>query len=920
MSLRLLAIILLVILIDHDSWASETGVLAGLVTDRDSGEELIAVDIVLIGTGVVTQTDLDGRYRVENLTAGTYNVRISYLGYNTKVIEDVEVEAGQARRLDVALESFRANAIDDVMVTATRILSTEGAILADRKRASVVGDAISAAQISRSPDGQAGDALKRVTGLLVVDGGYVNVRGMPDRYNVTLVDGAVATAVDPDLDRKSFNFEVVPTNLVSSLQVIKTALPDMPGDFTGGLVRVNTIEFPEQATTQFSVQTGMDSGSAGEVFYRDAYSGGTDWLGRDDGGRDRPQILVDAGRFPLDTTPYPDDVGRALTNRWSAEETTSPLPRSFAVSHGNRFLPFGRKLGVVGALSYKNSSSINHEYKSYDPSDNWFDATDYLTEINIGALLNVNLELASRQVLSFRNLYGRNTEDSYLAARKFGNELSYRQVMEWEEKDQLASSLAGSHALPVGNLDFKWQLLYNENRGKEPDLRYLDYRLSPEPITMFQNRRNWLYMKEFRNGADTSLEWSLGDVDRPARLAVGAASSTRRRVLDNSPFTIRNEGPAGGIEFLPPETIFAPENFKEGLFTLRYQDQFEGSYNGVQNMNAYYAMLDVPFNLGQESFRLAGGARLEDNQIDVSAYDKMFNDRIPSGYQTSNVLPSVNLTFEYDEKTNVRLAFYRSVNYPEMREIAPVKSIDFKNDWEVVGNADLRYARLSNYDLRLERFPRYGEVLALSFFYKGYTDAIEQNIMPQATLLDLVSWVNGSGKNYGFEVELRSRLDVVSRSLYDFTLSGNYTRVWSEVDYQFLASGSEDVSARLVNAIRPLQGQAPWVVNLNLKWEDEDRGFSATMLYHRVGRRLLSVSVFPERNIYEEPRHLLDMTLTQRLSGSTSFKVSAKNILSASRRRIFDVDQGAGDRLPQVLPYGERDDSASFSASIAVKF
>lgn len=281
--------------------ASAEGSLTGQVKDRDSGEELIAVDVVLVGAGLAAQTDLFGRYSFDDVLAGAYSVRFSYLGYNTRVIDDVREVDGETRRLDAVLESYRANAIDDIMITGTRILSTEGAVLADRKQAAVVGDAISAAQISRSPDGQAGDALKRVTGLLVDSGGYVNVRGMPDRYNVTVVDGAVATSVDPDLDRKSFNFEMIPSNLLSSLQVFKTALPDMPGDFTGGFVRVNTFEFPESQTTQVSIQSGWSEESSDQVFFRDAYRGSADWYGRDDGGRDRPAPLVDAGRLPSDT-------------------------------------------------------------------------------------------------------------------------------------------------------------------------------------------------------------------------------------------------------------------------------------------------------------------------------------------------------------------------------------------------------------------------------------------------------------------------------------------------------------------------------------------------------------------------------------------------------------------------------------------
>jgi len=615
-------------------------------------------------------------------------------------------------------------------------------------------------------------------------------------------------------------------------------------------------------------------------------------------------------------------INLVLPRSATASETVdTPVPYSVAVSHGNRFQVLGRKVGLVAAGSFKSQSSITDEYKSYDPTSEYFDATDYLTEINLGALLNLNVELAEDQQLSFKNLLGRNTEESYLSAYKLGNQLSWRHVLEWEEKQQLTSSVAGTHGLPVGGLELRWRTFYNENNAKEPDLRYLEYHMETDPISMLTNRRHWLYADEYRRGLDTSLDWTLGDVDRPAHVTVGISLSDRSRSLQNNTYTMGRDDIAGGLVFLPPEEIFAPENFKEGLFTLRYQDQFEGSYDGTSAMNAYYGMVDLPFRVGQEEFRLAGGARLENNQIAVDAFDKFTETYLQAGSRATNLLPSANLTYSYDERTNVRLAYYQSVNYPEMREIAPVKSSDFKNDWEVEGNPDLEVATIDNYDLRLEYFPSFGEVFAVSFFYKDLTDAIETSLNSQPNYLDLLSWFNGDGKNYGFELEVRSRLDFVSRALYDFTLAGNYTRVWSEVDYQTLENPEDDdESARFRDATRQLQGQAPWVVNLSLKWESLGLGTSATLLYNRIGRRLVTVAEFPEFNVYEEPRNLLDAAVTQSLGSSVTLKLTAKNILGEARERVFDVDRGVGDRDPVILPYGTRSDRLTAKAAIAVKF
>ncbi|MEZ4386558.1 MAG: carboxypeptidase-like regulatory domain-containing protein [Candidatus Krumholzibacteriia bacterium] len=919
---RLRALAAVVGLLTGLSLAATAGDLVGTVLDQDTGEELIAVDVVLIGTGLFTQTDLDGRFFFTDLAAGAYNLRISYLGYNTKVLADVAVPADGEKQITVKIESFRADAIDDVMVTATRVLSTESAVLADRKNAAVVGDAISAAQISRSPDSQAGDAMKRVTGVTVRGGQYVNVRGMPDRYNVTIVDGAVVTSVDPDLDRKSFNFEMIPASLLASLKVVKTPTPDLPGDFTGGLVEIRTIEFPDKPTTSVSMGTGWNSGVTGKDFYRDAYSGSLDALGWDDGGRDLPEAVADAGPRPTEATAYPDAVGRALDNRWGTEKTAAPLPSSLSISHGDRYTLFGRDVGLVAAVTHSAGSDVTETYKSYDPTSEYFASTNYVGDVRVGALCNVNLKVSERQILSFKNLLGHTAEESYLTAYKLLNALTYWHVLEWEEKNQLTSSLGGSHALPLArDLVWDWQVFYNENRAKEPDRRWLEYNMETDPVRLFTNRRHWLRADEYRRGLETSLTWTVGDADRPTRLKAGLVLSTRRRAVANAPYTALADGTAAGLVFLPPDQIFAPSNFKEGLFTLRYQDQFEGSYEGSHVSNAYYAMVDVPFELFQEEFRLAGGARLENNQLAVEAYDKGIDATIPASAVSTDVLPSLNLTYQYDEKTNVRLAYFNSVNYPDMREVAGVTSVDLVNDYAVLGNPGLRRAKVKNYDSRLEYFPAYGEVLAVSAFYKEFTDAIEAKFTESSSYWDQLSWFNGDGKNYGFELEFRKRLEVLGGGFSELTLMGNYSRIWSEVAYRRLQNpDSPNESVRSVPATRQLQGQSPWVVNVSLQWEEVDWGTTIAVLFNKIGRRVNSLSEQTEENIYEEPRNQLDAAVTQAIPGDGKLKFTVKNILGEDTRWSHDVDRSAGYRDPRTLAYGHASDSASYKLSLSWKF
>jgi len=225
---------------------AQTGSLHGTITDEETGMELIGANLLVVGTSLGATTDLDGNFHIVDIPAGTYDIRISFIGYNTKVITGIQITTEKTVKLDINLAAIDAQAftIDDIRVTAERILSTSAAVLAERKKAAQIGDAISAEQIARSPDATSGDALKRVTGLSVVDNKYVWVRGVTDRYNTTALNGTVITSTDVNVDKKSFSFDLVPAPLISNTIVVKTATPDLPGVPAARRVLVRPVDGP----------------------------------------------------------------------------------------------------------------------------------------------------------------------------------------------------------------------------------------------------------------------------------------------------------------------------------------------------------------------------------------------------------------------------------------------------------------------------------------------------------------------------------------------------------------------------------------------------------------------------------------------------------------------------------------------------
>ena len=202
--------------------------------------------------------------------------------------------------------------------------------------------------------------MRRVPGVSVQDGKYVYIRGLGDRYSKTTLNGANIPGLDPD--RNTVQMDLFPTNLLDNIVVYKNFTPDLPGDFTGGLVDVATKDFPEDFTMAASLGFGYNP----QVTFNDnflTYNGGnTDWLGYDDGARDFPAALNSMPTF-----------GQALSDQAAAKElnaatlslnnelaphTNAPMPNhNFSFSIGDQKNLFGKDFGFIGSLSFYMESN-----------------------------------------------------------------------------------------------------------------------------------------------------------------------------------------------------------------------------------------------------------------------------------------------------------------------------------------------------------------------------------------------------------------------------------------------------------------------------------------------------------------------------------------------------------------------------------
>jgi len=370
--------------------AQESASIIGKVVDSATNEELIGANLILGGTTIGAATDIDGNYRINNIPPGTYNLIVSMIGYSKYTVTEIKLNPGEQRKLDLSLVS-EAFETEEVVVTAEALKNTETSVLKVQQNSSNIVDGVSAEMISKNNSSDGTDVLKRMSGVTISEGKYAYVRGVGDRYNNTLLNGSSIPSTDPE--KKSFSYDIIPAGMIENVITAKTFTPDKPGDFTGGLVQISTIEFPSRFTLNTSVTGGYNSNSTFNPFT--TYAGGSkDWLGADDGTRSIPgtisQTPVLRGNY---TNAELQQIGLSFKNNWNTESTTAPINGSLKLSVGDKYDIGNDLFGYIASFDYSNATSnIARERNFYDYSGAryLYNGVTYNNGVMLSGLLNLS--------------------------------------------------------------------------------------------------------------------------------------------------------------------------------------------------------------------------------------------------------------------------------------------------------------------------------------------------------------------------------------------------------------------------------------------------------------------------------------------------------------------------------------------------
>jgi len=802
-------------------------------------------------------------------------------------------------KLLAACVAAAASSIATAQVPQIEEISVIGQFVPDEKRAtSAVSNVVNAEEFSRTGDANIAESLKRVSGLSTVGGKFVYVRGLGERYSMTLLNGAILPSPEPI--NRVVPMDLFPTSVLDSVLVQKTYSAQFPSEFGGGLLQMRT----KKSTDEFFFNITSSVGGVQGVAFRDGFTldgGDTDWLGTDDGWREAPLPLLGATANDTRLQPFSpfsgqgipldqlEAVGESFNNQWTPQVESINPNMSTTVSMGNfhDLNDNGMKVNYLAAVNYSNAWDTDTiERNTYAPGSEGLTLRESQTftgtenSVDISAIATAGLDFNFNHNLRLTSVLLRKTDDRVNRSEGFTEAEEDLQIneSEWIERELFTNQLQGDHYFPKFNeLTVNWRASRIKAERDSPDWRIYRRDAGELSSRVDGNQRTWSVLDDTAEefGVDASMTFYGGPMESIITTRAGYVNNQKERQSEIRRFGFAFIGALTNDRNLllsPVENIFTPENIRPDGFQIRELTRPTDNYQAENEMEAYYGEVEFNFN---DRFRITGGVRQEDFTQQVNTFDLFRPDTGSNASQdTSELLPSLSLTFiNYDHQ--FRLAYSETVSRPDFRELSPAAFTNPVTGWEVIGNPNLKITDIVNYDFRWEWYFGFTDYMSIGLFYKEFTNPIESSIVSSVSRRG--TFINADGAtNQGIEYEIYKRLDFLGEDFFngigeDFYIQTNVSFIESEVQ---IAPENQGV---LTTLVRPLQGQSDWLFNFQMGYEPI-AGTTATLLYHYFGERITDVGVETAPDFIEEPFGELNFVFIRDLTDDLSMTFKAKNI------------------------------------------
>ncbi|MBN2613487.1 MAG: carboxypeptidase-like regulatory domain-containing protein [Bacteroidales bacterium] len=911
---RILILSALSLFVIVKSW-SQAGNLSGKITDAETGEDLIGATVVIQGTVKGTITDFEGNYILDNISPGKYNIVVSYISYDQQIFQ-VDISSGATTTLDVKLKSATIG-LDEVVIKKTRRTDTEISLMSSIKSGNLIVSGISAQQISKSQDKDAAEVIRRVPGITITDGRFVIVRGLYERYNSILLNGTTAPSFETD--KRSFSFDAIPSNMIDNIYIYKSPAPELPADFAGAAINIVTKGTADENSAFVTYSTGYNNEVTFDDFY--TYKGGKyDWMGFDDGTRQLPSAFPSSAEmeelFKFTGTVEENNLKKAKleaisksfdNESFNLKKITAIPNQGFMAGINRRFVLGKITIGNLTAVNYSLNNEINcltkTEYSNIEPTTSEgkpayrFPDESYITSVKMGLLHNWLFIFGNNQRIELRNFLIqlgkdrttlRSGENYYIGSEP---DTLLGREMHFNSRFIYSGQLSGKFNLNRSNTLIDWIAGYSITSNNEPDIKRLryskqenprtglkEYRLIiPTSVVPYETGRLYLGLEEKIYNAVLNIKQPFNMWERNFVFKTGFFFEQRIREFDARNIGIRQARPSSFRinTFLPVEELLDTSNFyfNEGLI---YGESYKAnnSYNVDLKTASPYFGLEIPV---LQNLILYSGVRMEQYTRKLYGFQEdpaVTPDRV---FDTLDIFFSANLTYKINEMHIIRASYGKTVNRPEFREIAPFAFVDFQRFATVYGNDTLTNSYIHNFDLRYEWYPTESEIISLGVFYKNFSNPIELLLYPGSNGWEYIPFNTQKSESKGIELDLRKRffnLEGTSgavKFLRNITILFNASVIDSKVSSSFNFSRDKN---------RPMVGQSPYIINAGVYYQNTEHRSMVSLMYNRIGERIVALGSQDFPNTWEMPRNSLDLTIAKGFGKHMELKAGFKNILN----------------------------------------
>lgn len=832
------------------------------------------------------------------------------------------------------------------------VIVVRGALVPDEKQnTSEISSLVDAEDFQRQGDSDIASALKRVTGLSIVDGKFPVARGLNERYSQTTLNGVPLPSPEPL--RRAAPLDLIPTKILSGSMAQKTFSPQYSGEFGGAAIDLETVRVPEESYLQLEAGFSVDTESTMRSGY--FYEGSdTDFLGFDDGLRDLPSVADEYVRNPGSVDQAALDTAFDQNDTLLITGDEVPANGKLSATAGYVFADTADyRVGTTFSIGYNNEWDVRDGYQDRRDtvtrvSTEDFEETRQSIEFNAFNTTGVEFGNGDHEIALTTYILRSSLKRARIADFQDTDVredvLFRREATSWVEREVWQTQLNGSHLFPnLSDLEMDWRVAYGEASREAPyDRQTVRTRESDGRYAYFEGENfntlefSTLEDENLYGGIDFTVPFDLGQF--PVEFAFGGAYTDNSRDNLRRDFDFEDLGSASGVpdelEYSRIDLIYSEPVLASDIINLDpvAGALFPDASTASLEVAAAYAMAEIEFN---EYLRASVGARFEDSTEESSVFlTSAPEDEQNYSLEDDFLLPAVTVTWNPFGNLQVRGAYSETITRPQFRELAFTDFLDPNLDITLSGNPFLVNTEIENYDIRAEWYFARGEFLTIGAFYKDIQNPIEQYFTGREG--GAVSYLNApSAELFGaeFEFEKRFALDellggdnwygkelvfVTNYTYSDSEVSADGTVTTAQLSQGQVTPRTRDASGAITDG-RKLQGQSDHLFNVQLGYEDIDSGTKVTGLLNYASERVVLAEAVDGSSpaVLEQPPVTLDLVISQDIElGGAEYGLGIKvqNILGSGYDAYRELDT-IGER-----PFLEYDRGTEFSISLSREF